>query len=138
MNRIAVLTSGGDAPGMNAAIRAVEQKLGCTCGCTLDIFTCRTTDFTCTYSPALHREVIALASEGKTEQQIINRYRAGQVGYTEVVVAQASALNARRNVLQLQVAQQLAAIGLIQALGGGWQAQWMAQGAQEKSGSATN
>ncbi len=58
----------------DAAIRAVEQKLGCTCGCTLDIFTCRTTDFTCTYSPALHREVIALASEGKTEQQIIDAF----------------------------------------------------------------
>ncbi len=58
----------------DAAIRAVEQKLGCTCGCTLDIFTCRTTDFTCTYSPALHREVIALASEGKGEQQIIDAF----------------------------------------------------------------
>ena len=65
----------------------------------------------------------ALASQAadKTEEQIVNRYRAGQVGYTEVVVAQVSALNARRNVLQLQVAQQLAAVGLIQALGGGWQ-----------------
>lgn len=58
----------------DAAIRAVELKLGCTCGCTLDIFTCRTTDFTCTYSPALHREVIALAQEGKTEQQIIDAF----------------------------------------------------------------
>ena len=48
-------------------------------------------------------------------------------------MAQASALNARRNVLQLQVAQQLAAIGLIQALGGGWQAQWMAQGSRGES-----
>ncbi|WP_254790041.1 efflux transporter outer membrane subunit [Variovorax sp. OV329] len=70
---------------------------------------------------------IASQAADKTEQQIINRYRAGQVGYTEVVVAQASALNARRNVLQLQVAQQLAAIALIQALGGGWQAEWLAQ-----------
>jgi len=68
---------------------------------------------------------IASAAADKTEQQIGNRYRAGQVGYTEVVVAQASALNARRSVLQLQVAQQIAAIGLIQALGGGWQADWM-------------
>ena len=65
----------------DAAIRAVEQKLGCTCGCTLDIFTCRTTDFTCTYSPALHREVIALASEGKTEQQIIDWCRENMAVY---------------------------------------------------------
>jgi len=69
---------------------------------------------------------IASSAADRTEQQIINRYRAGQVGYTDVVVAQASALNARRSVLQLQVAQQIAAIGLIQAIGGGWQAQWLA------------
>jgi len=68
---------------------------------------------------------IASTAADKTEEQIINRYRAGQVDYTDVVVAQASALNARRNVLQLQVAQQIAAVGLIQALGGGWQAQWL-------------
>jgi cytochrome c-type biogenesis protein CcmH len=58
----------------DAAIRAVELKLGCTCGCTLDIFTCRTTDFTCTYSPAMHREVVALAEQGKTEQEIIDAF----------------------------------------------------------------
>lgn len=75
----------------------------------------------------LQQYAIASQAADKTEQQIMNRYRSGQVGYTDVVVAQASALNARRNVLQLQVAQQLAAIGLIQAMGGGWQAQWLAQ-----------
>jgi hypothetical protein len=32
-------------------IKAIEHRLACSCGCTLDIFTCRTTDFTCTYSP---------------------------------------------------------------------------------------
>jgi len=81
----------------------------------------------------LQQYTIASQAADKTEQQIINRYRAGQVGYTEVVVAQASALNARRNVLQLQVAQQLAAVGLIQALGGGWQAQWMVPGEPQQS-----
>ena len=35
------------------------------------MFTCRTTDFTCTYSPALHREVVALFAEGKTSAQEI-------------------------------------------------------------------
>jgi len=39
-----------------------------------------------------------------------------------VVTAQASALSARRTVLQLQVNRQIAAVGLIQGLGGGWQA----------------
>lgn len=52
-------------------VRNTELKLGCTCGCTLDIFTCRTTDFTCTYSPALHREVVGLFAEGKTSEQVI-------------------------------------------------------------------
>jgi len=55
-----------------------------------------------------------------TEQQILNRYRAGQVGYTEVVTAQASALSARRSLVQVAVNRQLSAIALIQALGGGW------------------
>lgn len=69
---------------------------------------------------ALRREASAAAD--RTEQQILNRYRAGQVSYTEVVTAQASALSARRTVLQLQVNRQIAAVGLIQGLGGGWQA----------------
>ena len=55
----------------DALVRNTELKLQCTCGCTLDIFTCRTTDFTCTYSPALHREVVALFAEGKTSEQVI-------------------------------------------------------------------
>jgi cytochrome c-type biogenesis protein CcmH/NrfF len=49
----------------------LEHKLKCTCGCNLDIFTCRTTDFTCTYSPALHQEILGLYKEGKTPEQII-------------------------------------------------------------------
>jgi cytochrome c-type biogenesis protein CcmH len=55
----------------DVVVRNTELKLGCTCGCTLDVFTCRTTDFTCTYSPALHREVVALFAEGKTSEQVI-------------------------------------------------------------------
>jgi cytochrome c-type biogenesis protein CcmH len=57
-----------------AEIQRVEQRLACTCGCTLDIFTCRTTDFTCTYSPELHREVLAYWSEGKRGQEIIDAF----------------------------------------------------------------
>ena len=52
-------------PGENEAeIQAIETRLACNCGCTLDVFTCRTTDFSCTYSPALHREVLALRNQG--------------------------------------------------------------------------
>jgi len=61
-----------------------------------------------------------------TEVQTLNRYRAGQVSYLEVASAQSSALSARRALVQLQVDQQLAAIGLIQAMGGGWHASWTA------------
>jgi cytochrome c-type biogenesis protein CcmH len=63
-----------DARENDAQIQAIEQRLACNCGCTLDVFTCRTTDFSCTYSPALHREVVALRDEGKTAQQILDAF----------------------------------------------------------------
>jgi len=52
-------------------IISVERRLRCTCGCNLDIYTCRTTDFTCTYSPALHREIVALAQQHKSADEIV-------------------------------------------------------------------
>jgi cytochrome c-type biogenesis protein CcmH len=55
-------------------IKAIERRLACSCGCTLDIFTCRTTDFTCTYSPQLHREVVELDRAGKSAQQILDAF----------------------------------------------------------------
>ncbi|WP_220806861.1 efflux transporter outer membrane subunit [Noviherbaspirillum aridicola] len=62
----------------------------------------------------------ASAAADLNEQQMLNRYRAGQVGYTEVVTAQATALNARRALAQAQTDRQTAAVALIQAIGGGW------------------
>ncbi|MCA1245020.1 efflux transporter outer membrane subunit [Massilia sp. MS-15] len=67
------------------------------------------------------RQVASEAAD-KVEQQIMNRYRAGQVSYSEVVQAQATALNARRSLVQAQADRQAAAVALIQALGGGWRA----------------
>jgi cytochrome c-type biogenesis protein CcmH len=58
----------------DAEVQAIEQQLACSCGCTLDVFTCRTTDFSCTYSPALHREVLALRDEGKTAREILDAF----------------------------------------------------------------
>jgi cytochrome c-type biogenesis protein CcmH len=55
-------------------VTAVEHRLQCTCGCTLDIYTCRTTDFTCTYSPDLHKEVLALKDQGKTADEIVQAF----------------------------------------------------------------
>lgn len=54
------------------------------------------------------------------EQQVLNRYSAGQVNYAEVIAAQAAAQNARRALVQLQSDRQAAAVALIQALGGSW------------------
>ncbi|HMT15600.1 MAG TPA: efflux transporter outer membrane subunit, partial [Ottowia sp.] len=58
------------------------------------------------------------------EQRIMNSYQAGLSAYTNVVTAQAATLGARRSLMQLQLQRQQAALGLIQALGGGWQAPW--------------
>ena len=51
---------------------AAEHRLACPCPCTLDVFTCRTTDFTCSYSPARHKEVVALVEQGMNVQQILD------------------------------------------------------------------
>ena len=59
----------------------------------------------------------------QTEQMLLNQYKAGQVAYTDVVQAQASALSARRSLLTATVARQTTAVALIQALGGGWKAE---------------
>ncbi len=65
------------------------------------------------------RELAARAA-AEVETQVGNRYRAGQVGYTEVVTAQVTSLNARRALVQSAADRQAAAVALIQALGGGW------------------
>jgi outer membrane protein TolC len=54
------------------------------------------------------------------ERQVLNRYEAGQVNYTEVITAQQNAATARRALVQSQVDHQIAAVALIQSLGGGW------------------
>ncbi len=59
----------------------------------------------------------------QVEQQVLNRYRAGQVNYTEVITAQATALNARRSLVQALADRQTTAVALLQALGGGWRAE---------------
>lgn len=58
----------------DAGIIAIERRLRCRCGCMLDVYTCRTTDFACTLSPAMHREVIALIEAKKTPEQVIQAF----------------------------------------------------------------
>jgi len=54
------------------------------------------------------------------EQQVLNRYQAGQVNYTEVITAQQNAAAARRALVQAQIDRQVSAVALVQSLGGGW------------------
>lgn len=62
----------------------------------------------------------ASSAADEVEQQLQNRYNAGQVSYTDVVTAQVTALSARRALVQAQADRQTTAVALIQALGGGW------------------
>ena len=58
----------------DAAIQVIEKQIHCTCGCNQDVYTCRTTDFSCTTSPEMHRRVLALAESGKTGPEIIDAF----------------------------------------------------------------
>jgi cytochrome c-type biogenesis protein CcmH len=44
------------------------------CGCTLDVYTCRTTDFSCAVSPAMHRDIMTLVAGGHGGQDIIDAF----------------------------------------------------------------
>jgi cytochrome c-type biogenesis protein CcmH len=58
----------------NAERDQIEKKLRCQCGCTLDVYTCRTTDFACEVSPAMHRDINALIEGGYGAQEIIDAF----------------------------------------------------------------
>jgi cytochrome c-type biogenesis protein CcmH len=53
---------------------ALEHQIRCQCGCTLDVYTCRTTDFSCQVSPAMHRDVMALVEGGYSAPEIIDAF----------------------------------------------------------------
>ena len=73
-------------------IIGIESRLACTCGCTLDVYTCRTTDFTCGTSPAMHREVVRLIQQGKTEEEVVGAFVA-QYGETVLMSPPKSGFN---------------------------------------------
>jgi cytochrome c-type biogenesis protein CcmH len=50
---------------------ALERGLKCACPCKLDVFTCRTTDFQCGISPAMHSDVVRLIEGGYSADEII-------------------------------------------------------------------
>ena len=53
---------------------ALEREIRCQCGCTLDVYICRTTDFSCQVSPAMHRDIISLVDGGYDAKEIINAF----------------------------------------------------------------
>jgi cytochrome c-type biogenesis protein CcmH len=55
-------------------IVGVESQMRCTCGCNLDVYTCRTTDFTCGTSPAIHRELVGMVEQGMTGEEILDAF----------------------------------------------------------------
>lgn len=66
----------GARPSMTAAQRdQLEHALHCQCGCGLDVFTCRTTDFTCSVSPAMHVDVMGLVAGGYDGREILAAFQ---------------------------------------------------------------
>jgi cytochrome c-type biogenesis protein CcmH len=63
-------------PVMNQAQRdELEHHIHCQCGCNLDVYTCRTTDFSCQVSPAMHGDVMALVAGGYSASEIIAAFK---------------------------------------------------------------
>jgi cytochrome c-type biogenesis protein CcmH len=52
-------------------LEAFERNLACPCPCTLDIYTCRTTDFNCGISPAVHGDIQRLVDGGYGADEIM-------------------------------------------------------------------
>jgi cytochrome c-type biogenesis protein CcmH len=52
----------------------LEHHIHCQCGCTLSVFICRTTDFSCRVSPAMHHDIIQLVHDGYGAQEIIDAF----------------------------------------------------------------
>jgi cytochrome c-type biogenesis protein CcmH len=66
----------GARPSMTDEQRdALEHQIKCQCGCVLDVFTCRTTDFSCSVSPAMHHDVMDLVASGYNGTEILAAFQ---------------------------------------------------------------
>jgi cytochrome c-type biogenesis protein CcmH len=54
----------------------LEHQIHCQCGCNLDVYTCRTTDFSCSVSPAMHADVMGLVTGGHSSDEILAAFKA--------------------------------------------------------------
>ena len=66
------------------------------------------------------RENVAKANQ-KALNLALNRYKQGAVSYLEVTIAQTNALQSDRMLVTLQSQMLLSSLGLVRALGGGWE-----------------
>jgi NodT family efflux transporter outer membrane factor (OMF) lipoprotein len=82
------------------------------------------------------REDEALTAAQQTLMLSMSQYRDGVVSYLDVVTAQTTELSTQISVLELETRRLEATVGLIQAIGGGWNAQQL-QVAPDNSRSAT-
>ena len=53
----------------------LEHQIKCQCGCPLDVYTCRTTDFSCSVSPAMHADVMGLVGGGYGATEILAAFQ---------------------------------------------------------------
>jgi len=53
----------------------LEHQIKCQCGCPLDVYTCRTTDFSCSVSPAMHADVMGLVDGGYAAKEILAAFQ---------------------------------------------------------------
>ncbi|WP_375464594.1 efflux transporter outer membrane subunit [uncultured Methylobacterium sp.] len=74
----------------------------------------------------------ALASARRAVEITLNEYRAGTQNFTTVVTAQSLALNNEVAALQVRLSRFTTAVGLIRALGGGWDARSLPSDAELK------
>jgi cytochrome c-type biogenesis protein CcmH len=64
------------AASMSVAERdELEHQIKCQCGCVLDVYTCRTTDFSCSVSPRMHSDVLSLVSGGYSSTEILRAFQ---------------------------------------------------------------
>ena len=74
---VTLAAKAGAQPSMTDAQRDdLEHQIHCQCGCNLDVYTCRTTDFACSVSPAMHADVMGLVAGGHTAPEILSAFRA--------------------------------------------------------------
>ncbi|SDE42417.1 efflux transporter, outer membrane factor (OMF) lipoprotein, NodT family [Massilia sp. PDC64] len=119
-----IFNGGANRAAVQGANAAREQAVARYRQTVLDAFADVEDQLAATRVLAQQQDLQRQASEAadKVEEQVLNRYKAGQVSYSEVVQAQVTALNARRALVQTQGNRQTTAVALIQSLGGGWHA----------------